>query len=72
VDFGVVDIDWSFEVVGIVASYGLVGTVGGIVVVGKVVGGGIVKDIVYNMANWVGGAMGCLSCSTYLLPHSPQ
>ena len=46
-DFGVVDIDRGFE---------LVGTVRGIVVVGKVVGGGIVKNIVCNMANWVGGS----------------
>ena len=56
-DFGVVDI---------VTGSALVGTVRGIVVVGKVVGGGIVKGIgkgiVCNMANWVGGSMGHLSC----------
>jgi len=72
----VVDIDWGFEVVGIVAGSGLVGTVRGIVVVGKVVGGGIVKGImkgiVCNMANWVGGSMGRLRCWTYPLPHRPQ
>ena len=71
-DFGVVDIDWGFEVVGIVTVSGLVGTMRGIVVVGKVVGSGIVKGIVCNMANWVGGAMGCLSCSTYPLPQCSQ
>jgi len=60
--FGVVDIDQDFEVVGIVTGSGLVGMVRGIVVVGKVVGSGIVKDFVCNMANWVGGSMGCLSC----------